>query len=71
MSVTQADIDALNAAIAQGETLVRKKDGTTVQYRSVPDLIRARNDQQSQLNAQSATPRNKIVRVSQSGRGFD
>lgn len=57
MAVSQADIDALNAAIASGEKQV-VLDGQSITYRSVAELINARNDLQRQLNrtAASATP---------------
>lgn len=35
---TQADIDAIEAALARGEARVRFADGREVQYRSVSDL---------------------------------
>jgi len=54
MPVSLSDIDELNAAIAVGERLVRKADGTTVEYRSVADLIRARDDLRAELEAQTA-----------------
>lgn len=65
---TQSDIDALNTAIAQGERLVRKSDGTTVEYRSVAELIRARDDMQSQIA--SAAPRVRAIRLYHAGRGY-
>lgn len=68
MPITQSDIDALNQAIALGERLVRKADGTTVEYRSVGDLIRARDDLQRQLLA-AQSPR-RAVYLAQGGRGF-
>lgn len=41
MAVTQADIDALERAVATGESKVRFADGREVTYRSVADLERA------------------------------
>lgn len=70
MSVTQADLDALNAAIAQGESLVRKANGETVQYRSVAELIAARNDVAAQIAAASPQRRSRITRLYHAGRGF-
>lgn len=54
MPVTQADIDALNAAIATGErqTVI---SGESVTYRSVEEMIAARSDFQRQFNAAEAT----------------
>lgn len=56
MAVTQADIDNLNAAIASGTRSVTL-GGQTITYGTVDALIRARNDLQRQLDAQSAAPR--------------
>lgn len=53
MAVTQADIDALNAAIASGERQV-VIGGESVTYNTTDSLIRARNDLQAQLNAATA-----------------
>lgn len=49
MPVTQADLDRLNAAITNGERQV-VLDGQSITYRSVAELITARNDVQKQLN---------------------
>lgn len=74
MAVTQADIDALNAALATGERIVRLGD-KTVEYRSVTDLIAARNDLQKQLadaaNAAAGTTRQRQTYLYQSGRGHE
>lgn len=48
MAATQADIDALNAALASGEKQV-VLDGQSITYRSVAEIIAARNDLQAQL----------------------
>lgn len=69
MAVTQADIEALNAAIASGERVV-VHNGQSVTYRSIDDLIRARNDLRNEMaNAQSG-PRSKQVYAYYAGRGF-
>ena len=52
MAVTQQDIDNLNAAIASGERVV-VLNGQSVTYRSIADLILARNDLKRQLADQS------------------
>lgn len=75
MPVTQADLDALNAAIASGEKQVAL-GAQQVTYRSIAELIAARNDMQDQLNAQNAeaagTPRkSRQTRLYQAGRGYD
>jgi hypothetical protein len=70
MPVTQADIDALNAAIASGEKQVAL-GAQQVTYRSIAELKAARDDLQTQLNAQ-ANPQVKSRRtlMYQSGRGY-
>lgn len=67
MPVTQTDIDNLNAAIGQGEKLVRIGD-KWVEYRSVDQLLKARDDMIRQLNAQN--PRKRVVYHTQSSRGY-
>lgn len=41
MALTQADEDAILAAIARGESEVRFSDGRMVKYRSIGDLRQA------------------------------
>lgn len=73
MAVTQTDIDALNAAIATGEKAVIL-DGQSISYRSISDLIAARNDLQEQLNRSAAVVSNrrrpKRVALYYAGRGY-
>lgn len=74
MAVTQADIDKLNSALANGERQV-VLDGQSVTYRSVEELIKARNDLQRQLDAATATasgatPRPKQWGLYQASRGY-
>lgn len=69
MAISQSDIDALNAALATGEKQVIL-DGQTITYRSVPDLILARDDLQSKLNSQSRTRRAKRTLMYYAGRGY-
>lgn len=68
MPVTQTDIDALNQALAQGERVVRFADGRAVEYRSVSEIILARDDLQRQLAA--SQPRRRRAYLAQSGRGY-
>ncbi len=70
MPVTQSDIDALNTAIASGERLVRKADGTTVEYRSVADLIRARDSLRAELAAAEGRQRVRAIKLYHAGRGY-
>lgn len=68
MAVTQADIDALNAAIAQGERQVMI-GAKQITYRSISELIAARNDLQNQLVVQTAA-QGRVVRIAPAGRGY-
>lgn len=72
MTVTQADIDALNRAIADGVRSVTIRGQTTI-YNTIDSLIKARDDQQRILNAQEARElplRPRRTLLYQSGRGF-
>ena len=73
MAVTQQDLDALNAAIAAGVRSVTIGGITTI-YNTSESLIKARNDLQTQLNAQnsqaSGKRRPKQSYLVQSGRGY-
>lgn len=76
MPIQQSDIDAINSAIATGERMVRKSDGTTVEYRSVSELIAAKDElvRQKAMDdaaASSTPPRSRVIRVFHGGRGFD
>lgn len=55
MSVTQADIDALDRMIVSG-VLSSSYDGKRVEYRSMADLRAARAHAAAQLAKASATP---------------
>ena len=74
MSASQVDIDALTAAIANGEKSVRFRDGREVTYHSPRELIAARDYlvrlQADQDAAASGTPRRRSVRLYHAGRGF-
>ena len=73
MAVSQSDIDALNAAIASGERVVVLY-GQSVTYRSISDLIAARNDLQKQIEDQqyraAGKTRLKRAYAYHAGRGF-
>ncbi len=60
MAISQANIDALNAAIAKGERVVRMGD-RSVEYRSVAELISARNNLESRKAAEDAAAAGKTV----------
>lgn len=68
MAVTQSDIDNLNRALANGEKIVRLGD-KLVEYRSVEQIIKARDDLQRQLG-NSQIRRSRIVYHTQTGRGY-
>lgn len=42
MALTQTDLDSINAAIASGELSIRSSDGKQVTYRSIDELLKAR-----------------------------
>ena len=43
MSITSSDIDALDRAISSGVLMVKHSDGKEIRYRSINDLIKARD----------------------------
>lgn len=69
MAVTQTDINNLNAAIANGERVVRLGD-KMVEYRSIAELIQARNDLQAQMVASTGAGRPRQTLLTQGGRGL-
>lgn len=74
MAVTQADIDALNRAIADGVRQVSIQGQTTV-YGTPESLIKARDDAQAQLNLQSlktaGKQQNRRSYLYYGGRGYN
>jgi hypothetical protein len=56
MAFTSTDLDAVNAAIASGELTV-KHNGREVTYRSMDDLLKARQTIQAELAAAQASAR--------------
>ena len=70
MAVTQTDIDALNAAIASGEKQVAL-GAQQVTYRSISELIVARNELQRQMDAQTPVPvKSRQTKLFHAGRGY-
>lgn len=74
MPVTQSQIDSLNEAIASAERQVTN-GSQSVTIRSIDDLVKARDDLQRQLDAQSVadgtkTPRSKQTYLYYGGRGY-
>lgn len=68
MAYTPAHLAAVERAIARGEKTVRYTD-RTVEYRSVDELMRARDLIRSEL-VQSAGPRSRVVRLYHGGKGL-
>ena len=68
MSFTQKHLDAVEAAIARGEKIVRYAD-RTVEYRSVDELIQARDQIRTSL-INTAAPRSRVVRLYHGGKGI-
>ena len=74
-TLSQLDVDRLNQAIASPERQVTL-GGQTITYRSIADLILARDTLQSFLNqralaAKGATPRPRRTYLTYGGRGFN
>lgn len=69
MAVTQQQIDDLNNAIASGERVV-VLNGQSVTYRSIDDLIKARNDLREEIKGQAGTKRRKQTQAYYAGRGY-
>lgn len=74
MAIQQSDIDALTAALAAGERMVRKGD-KAVEYRSVDELLAARNALQAQYDAEQVAAgtvarRPRQTRLYHGGRGY-
>ena len=73
MAVTQAQVDALNAAIASGTRSVTL-GAQTITYNTIASLIQARDDLLKQLQAQEAATagkrRSKQMLLFQADRGY-
>lgn len=63
MAWTQADLDAINSAIASGELRVRSSIGE-VQYRSMDELLQAKAMITSELAGSSQTVRSTYAQFS-------
>jgi hypothetical protein len=48
---TQPDLNAINAAIASGELTIRSSDGKQITYRSMDELLKARQAIEADLAA--------------------
>lgn len=74
MAVTQADIDALNTAIADGVRSVTVAGQTTI-YNTTDSLIRARDDMRNELarieERAAARRRSRRTLVTYGGRNYN
>ena len=68
MSFTKKHLDAVEAAIARGEKTVRYTD-RTVEYRTVDELLKARDQIRSSLVAATG-PRSRVIRLYHAGKGL-
>ncbi|UWS68413.1 phage head-tail joining protein [Pseudomonas mosselii] len=68
MAYTKADLATVERAIARGEKIVRYSD-RTVEYRTVDELIKARDLIQSEL-VTAAGPRSRVTRLYHGGKGL-
>lgn len=66
MAFTQSDLNAVEAAIASGELRV-SSNGRETTYRSVDDLLKARDTIKASLQASGALP--AVSRTSYASRG--
>jgi len=75
MAVTQADIDALNQAIAEGVRSVTLPGGQTTIYNTTDSLIRARDNLRAELFAATAAAapvkRGRMTLAYYAGRGYN
>ena len=68
MSFTQKHLDAVEAAIARGEKTLSYTD-RTVEYRTVDELLKARDQIRSSLVAATG-PRSRVIRLYHAGKGL-
>lgn len=75
MAVTQANVDTLNLAIADGVRQVTLPGGQTTTYQTTDSLIKARDDMVKQLALQNATDagrrKNRRTLLVFTGRGYN
>lgn len=75
MAVTQAHVDALNEAIADGVRQVVLPGGQSTTYQTTESLIKARDDMVEQLKQQdrvaSGRRKNRRTLLFYAGRGYD
>lgn len=69
MAWTSADLTALEAAIASGQSLVRFGD-RTVQYQDLDAMRRARREMIAEIAAAAGTSSRRTYRATQTGTGY-
>lgn len=69
MAITQQDIDKIDRAIARGESVVRFAD-RTVEFRSVDELIKAKQAMQAELSKATNPRRSRVTRLYHAGKGL-
>lgn len=62
MAFTQADLDALEAAIAHGDRSVTLADGRRTDYRDISELLKARDLVKAELAAATSSASRLIPR---------
>ena len=74
MAVTQADIDTLNQAIADGVRQVTLPGGQVTIFQTTESLIKARDDMKSELAKQNeiarGQPKRRRTMLHYAGRGY-
>lgn len=70
MAYTQADLDAIDRAIALGARVVRFSDNSSVEYRSLEELRTARSVIDDTMAAAASTPRPSRMRYAAAGKGI-
>ena len=68
MSFTPKHLEDVERAIARGEKTVRYSD-RTVEYRSIDELLKARDEIRTSLS-QAAAPRSRVIRLTHGGKGL-
>lgn len=70
MAWTQADLDALDAVIAEAATSVHWPDGAEVRRPDIADLKQRRALMADSLAAQVGTQTTRLLRLGDGGKGF-
>lgn len=68
MAFTTADLDRIDRAIAKGELEVEFAD-RKIRYRSIGELITARQEIGKSIATANPAPRSRIVRIRHAGKG--